>query len=88
MQGLNNAISQSLLTRFLANIFGFLFLTVCLGVGAYEVLSTGSVNPLILSILSTGLGFVLHALALNQGVTLSAVKQPVAPPTIEEESKP
>lgn len=84
MDSLNNAISQSLLTRLLANIFGFLLLVACLVVGMIELLNHEAINPLIYSALFTGLGFVLHALGLNQGVTLQAIK-PVAKVTVPAE---
>lgn len=74
MDSINNAISASLLTRALANIFVFLGLCAALFVGMYEILSGQTPNPIIVSVLSTGLGYAIHLLGLNQGVTLTAVK--------------
>lgn len=66
-----NAINQSVLTRFLANVFLFAVLMVSLGLAALELINQGSINPIITTILGTGIGIAAHAAGINQGVILT-----------------
>lgn len=70
MDSLANAVQQSILTRLLANIFLFLMLVTVLVVGADQLIVTGTMNPLIASVLGTGIGIAAHAAGINQGVVL------------------
>lgn len=73
MDALANATRQSTLTRFLANIFIFCVMMTALLAAAYQLLTRQVVDPLLTSILATGIGYGLHMLGLNQGVTLEPV---------------
>lgn len=81
-EGLSNAVTASILTRLLANIFAFLVLCAALLVATWELISSQPINPFVATILGTGIGYVLHLLGLNQGVTLepSRIKPPTQPP--------
>lgn len=84
IDALSNATTQSVLTRFLANIFVFLVLVTALLAAGYEMLNNQPINPLLTSILATGVGYALHMLGLNQGVTL----EPVTPAATIKSSAP
>src|SRR5579885_1535315 len=71
MDSLNAAVSQSLLTRFLANIFAFCVLMAALGLAVYDIVTGQALSPILTTVLGTGIGYALHLLGLNQGVTLS-----------------
>ena len=73
MSSLTNAVTQSVLTRLLANIFAFLVLVSALGIAVYQFLTTGTTSPIIGTILGYGLGYAIHVLGINQGVTLEPV---------------
>ena len=77
IDALSNATRQSTLTRFLANIFIFAVLMTALAAAGYQLLTNEPINPVLTSVLATGLGYALHMLGLNQGVTLEPV-QPTA----------
>ena len=78
MTGLSNAVSQSLLTRFLANIIAFLAVLVSLIVLAYQAIHGESLNPWFVGIAGVSIGQAASVLGINQGVTLQplVVKQP------------
>lgn len=84
MDSLSNATQMSILTRFLANVFIFCVLMTALVAAGYELVTKQPIDPILTSVLATGIGYGLHMLGLNQGVTLEPV-QPVAkqsaPPT-------
>lgn len=69
------AITQSILTRFLANVFLFLVLGSGLVIGVYEIMHGQAVNDYAKSIVWAGVGYSLHLLGLNQGVTLQSIKK-------------
>lgn len=73
MNALNTAVSQSLMTRLLANIFAFLLLLAALAVVVYDILTGQLINQLAYNILFMGAGYALHLLGVNQGVTLTPV---------------
>lgn len=75
MDSLANATQMSILTRFLANIFIFCVLMVSLVAAAYQLVTHQPIDPILTSILATGIGYGLHMLGLNQGVTLEPVTQ-------------
>lgn len=77
MSGLITAINQSTLTRFLANMFLFAVLMTALIIAAYQLLTTGIVNPILATVLGTGVGTAIHAAGINQGAVLS----PITPET-------
>lgn len=71
MQALVNAVTQSVMTRFLANIFLFLLVISALGIAGYEIILNQPVNTIILSLLSIGAGNALAILGINHGSTLT-----------------
>lgn len=77
IDALAKATQQSIVTRLLANIFLFAVLMVSLAIGALELISTNSINPIITTIVGTGIGIAAHAAGINQGVVL----QPLSVPT-------
>lgn len=70
MDSLKNAVTASVLTRLLANIFVFLFLCTSLIVAAIQILNGQQVSSIIMTVLGTGIGYALHVVGINQGVTL------------------
>lgn len=68
-----SAITQSLLTRLLANIFLFLVLLSGLIIACVNVLQGQDINTYARAIVWAGVGYCLHLLGLNQGVTLEAI---------------
>jgi hypothetical protein len=58
------------LTKTLASIFCFVLLMSALGVAVYQLIIGKSVSPLIASVLGAGIGYSLHVLGLDRGVTL------------------
>ncbi len=86
MDSLNAAVSQSLLTRFLANIFAFCVLMAALGLAVYDIVTGQALSPILTTVLGTGIGYALHLLGLNQGVTLSPT--PAAKPAADPAELP
>lgn len=84
MDSLNAAVSQSLLTRLLANIFAFCVLMAALGLAVYDIVSGQALSPILTTVLGTGIGYALHLLGLNQGVTLSPMSGAKAAPDTSE----
>jgi hypothetical protein len=81
MDSLKNAVTASVMTRLLANIFVFLFLCTSLVVAAIQVINGHEVSPIIMTVLGTGIGYALHVLGINQGVTLEPSKDIKKPDT-------
>lgn len=75
MQALINAITQSVLTRFLANIFLFLLVLSALTVAGYEILSGQPINSLVQNLLLLAAGYAVTILGINHGSTMT----PTAP---------
>jgi hypothetical protein len=71
VDSINHAVSQSLLTRFLANIFLFVLLIAAVTVVGYEILIGQQVNQLAYNLVFVGIGYAIHLLGINQGVTLT-----------------
>lgn len=63
-------VVSSALTRLLANVFIFLCLIVCLFVGAYQVVEGQAINPLVYTIVSTGMAYSLMLLGVHTGITI------------------
>lgn len=82
MDSLANATQMSILTRFLANIFIFCVLMTTLLAAGFQLINHQAIDPLLTSVLATGIGYSLHMLGLNQGVTL----EPVTPSATKKES--
>lgn len=75
MEAIKNATSASILTRFLANIFIFIFLLTAMTVAAVQIIQGHEVSPIILTVLGTGTGYALHVVGINQGVTLQPLNK-------------
>lgn len=93
MTGLINAVNQSVLTRFLANIFLFLVLVTALIVAVLQVtghadVNLANINPMVLTVLGAGLGSSLQLLGLNVGVTLQPMVQAKAPTPTPTDAPP
>lgn len=72
MDSFSNAVTQSVLTRTLANLFAFMLLISALTVCCIEVIAGQPINQYVSIVLGTGIGYSLHLLGLNQGVILTA----------------
>lgn len=75
INGLSNAVTASILTRLLANIFAFAVLMAALTITVYQIVTNQQVNSVCWTVLGAGIGYTLHMLGLNQGVTLSPLKE-------------
>lgn len=73
------AVQMSVLTRSLAIVFSFCVLMCALGVATYETITAQPLNPFVISILGTGVGYALHAMGLNQGLTLTTMDESPTP---------
>lgn len=73
VNSLQRAIDQSTLTRLLANVFLFAVLVAALAVAVLELVNQQNLNPVISTILGTGLGIAAHAAGINQGSVLSPI---------------
>lgn len=82
MNGLYNAVNQSLLTRMLANLFVFIVLIAALGVACFELIAYHNIDNPVSMVLGTGLGYAINLLGINQGVTLQPLQ--VTPIPTEE----
>jgi hypothetical protein len=71
-----NAMTASTLTRFLANIFVFLVLLAALAVAIWDLVNGRDIPLVVQGVLTTGLGYALHVLGVNHGVTLEPIKSP------------
>lgn len=67
-------VVSSALTRLLANIFIFLCLVVCLFIGAYEIVMGEPINPLVYTIVSTGMAYSLMLLGVHTGIAMPQEK--------------
>lgn len=75
MEAINNAVTASILTRFLANLFIFMFLVASMIVAAVQIIQGHDVSPIIMTVLGTGIGYALHVVGINQGVTLQPLNK-------------
>ena len=67
-------VVSSALTRLLANIFIFLCLVVCLFVGAYQVVEGQAINPIVYTVISTGMAYSLMLLGVHTGIAMPQEK--------------
>lgn len=74
----SRAVTMSVLTRALAIIFAFCVLMAALGLAIFELAAGQPINPLLSTVLGTGMGYALHAIGLNQGLIL----EPSSPPPV------
>lgn len=79
-ESLGHAVTASILTRLLANIFVFAILVAATIVGAIELVNHEVPNSYVVLILGAGLGYAMSLLGINQGVTLQPLTNtPPAP---------
>ena len=88
-------VVSSALTRLLANVFIFLSLVVCLFIGAWEIIASQPINPLVYTVISTGMAYSLMLLGVHTGIAmpvasveLSATQEGSTPPTLRAVTKP
>jgi len=70
MNGLSNAINQSLMTRFMANVISSIAILTALIVVAVQALTHQALDPWFVGIAGIGIGQYASVLGINQGVTL------------------
>jgi hypothetical protein len=87
MNGLNNAIQQSTLTRFLANIVATVTIITAVIVLAIEALHGEALNPWFIGVAGLGLGQYANITGVNQGVTLQPLQQKPIPTPIPVPTK-
>jgi len=63
-------IVSSALTRLLANLFIFLCLVIALFIAAWEIIASQPINPLVYSVVSTGLAYSLMLLGVHTGIAM------------------
>lgn len=63
-------VVSSALTRLLANVFIFLCLIVCLFVGAFQVVEGQTINPIVYTVISTGMAYSLMLLGVHTGIAM------------------
>lgn len=73
-------IVSSALTRLLANLFVFMCLLAALIAGAVEVLGNQPINPLVYTLLSSGLIYAVSTLSVHTGVVAGGLTQSVPDP--------
>lgn len=81
MNSMQAAINQSTLTRLLANVFLFAVLMTALSIAAFELLNNLPINPVISTVVGTGIGIAAHAAGINQGAVLSPTVSMAVEPT-------
>lgn len=69
-------VISSALTRLLANIFIFLSLCVALFIGAWQIIASMPINPLVYTVVSTGMAYSLMLLGVHTGITMPQQKEP------------
>lgn len=65
---MTNFITSSALTRLLANLFVFVALVAALFVAMVEVLKNEAINPIVYTLLSSGLVYGVSILSVHIGV--------------------
>lgn len=63
-------VVSSALTRLLANVFIFLCLVVCLFIGALEIVRGQAINPIVYTVISTGMAYSLMLLGVHTGIAM------------------
>lgn len=63
-------VVSSALTRLLANIFIFLCLVVCLFIAAYQIITVQTINPIVYTVISTGMAYSLMLLGVHTGIAM------------------
>ncbi len=63
-------VISSALTRLLANVFIFLCLIVCLFLGGVEVVRNEAINPIVYTVISTGMAYSLMLLGVHTGTAI------------------
>lgn len=63
-------VVSSALTRLLANVFIFMCLLICLFIGAFEIVEGQPINPLVYTVVSTGLAYSLMLLGVHTGISM------------------
>lgn len=82
-------VTSSALTRLLANVFIFISLIVCLAIGAWEILNNEPINPLVYTVVSTGLAYSATVLGVHIGVGQNtATTTDNRPPTLSTKERP
>lgn len=79
-------VVSSALTRLLANVFIFLSLVVCLFIGAWEIIASQPINPLVYTVISTGMAYSLMLLGVHTGIAMPVASVEVS--ATSEGSKP
>jgi hypothetical protein len=63
-------VTSSALTRLLANLFMFIILTGAVLIGGYEVMNNQPLNPLVLTIASSGITYACTLLGVHVGIMI------------------
>lgn len=79
-------VVSSALTRLLANVFIFLSLVVCLFIAAWQIMMSMPINPLVYTVISTGMAYSLMLLGVHTGIAMPIASVEVS--TTREGSKP
>ncbi len=74
VNGLSNAVNQSVMTRFMANIISSVAILTALMVVAIQALTRQPLDPWFVGIAGIGIGQYVSVLGINQGVTLQPMQ--------------
>lgn len=75
-------VVSSALTRLLANVFIFLCLIVCLFIGAWQIVTVQTINPIVYTVISTGMAYSLMLLGVHTGIAMP--QEPSWPEALEQ----